>query len=232
MKTATAAFEGVEPIFITACYQLNRCLGISRDRTAELYLLVTGILGIIRARTFWNAASAAISSWRKLHVLAGFQTVSLIARWALFAISLLDSNGEAQAQGSVEERANILNTMFFWWINALLALGYRHEIAPIDLDRMPVHSSISVSTTSRNNSWLRFLYHYVYPGRPEGPGIKLAARFPSSFLMSFLTAALLRMLLLAVSFGQPFVINGILDFVQGGDNTSVGVWLIIAVVAM
>lgn len=232
MRTATAAFEGVEPIFIIVCFHVNRSLGIPRGRTIQFYLLVTGILGIIRTRTIWNTASAAVSSWRKWKVLAGFQTVSLIARWSLTAVLLLYRNEEALSQESAEERANILSTMFFWWINPLLVLGYRHEIVSIDLDSMPVHRSISVSTTSKGNSWLRSLYRYIYHRPSEGPGIRLAARFPSSFLMTYVIAVVLRMILLAVSLAQPFIISGILDFVQGGENTSIGVWLIIAIVTM
>lgn len=237
IRTTAAAFGIIEPILVIVCLFLNWRLEISRDHILGVYLLITNILNIIRTRSLWNFTLQAVSSRTSINILAGFQTASLISRFCLFGVQLLGYSqnlssphaGKESEKIATEEKSNFLSVLLFWWVGVIMFLGYRREISSTDLEKIAVHSIIFVSTHSRDNRWLSYLYRHLLSKESPKPGLRLATQFPVSYMRTYLTASALRLVLVAVTFAQPFIISGLLSFLQGEADASVGVWLVLAV---
>lgn len=177
----------------------------------NLYLLVTCIADGVRVHTLWRLA--------ELDPLTGFALPALqIAVMIMTAVSFFFSEfcssvkSRKVPNGSRayidESGGGACGMLFFGWLWPLLRYGLKNKLVADD-----IKSSLArpVATYTLRGSKVDFY----------------DAGFWASATVQFLGALLVRLLGAGTLLAQPFIINGIVSFLQGNKDRSVGVWLVV-----
>ncbi|KAK1995506.1 P-loop containing nucleoside triphosphate hydrolase protein [Colletotrichum falcatum] len=113
---------------------------------------------------------------------------------------------------SPEELANVLDRIFFWWINPILAQGYRHILTGESLP--PMCQKLS-SKPLRQQALLAWGQRAKPEGRTTLP--KVLAR---SMLPHFLAPIIPRLFLIVFRYSQPVLISTAIRFLSGSSAQS------------
>ncbi|KAK2012789.1 P-loop containing nucleoside triphosphate hydrolase protein [Colletotrichum eremochloae] len=115
-------------------------------------------------------------------------------------------------QFSPEEQANVLDRIFFWWINPILAQGNRHVLTGESLPPM----CQKLSSKSLRQQALRA---WDQRGKPEGRST-LPKVLVRSMLPHFLAPIIPRLFLIAFRYAQPVLISTAIRFLSGSSAQS------------
>lgn len=112
-----------------------------------------------------------------------------------------------------EPGSGVFGMLFFGWIWPLLQYGHKNTIATSDLE-----STIACSTATfkLGSDWISTLVD--------------ERKFLSEIALPFLGAVIFQILSAGATLAQPFIVHGIVSYLQGEQNKSVGIWLITAMV--
>ncbi|KDN60706.1 hypothetical protein CSUB01_04114 [Colletotrichum sublineola] len=110
-------------------------------------------------------------------------------------------------QFSPEEQANVLDRIFFWWINPILALGNRHVLTGESLPPMCQKLSSKPLRQQALRAWDQ-------RGKPEGRST-LPKVLVRSMLPHFLAPIIPRLFLIAFRYAQPVLISTAIRFLSG-----------------
>ena len=184
------------------------------------YFLVSCLLDTIRARTLWIVVDANLA--------AALFTATLVMRaLVLFFESSPKTHAlKAQYKGLPPESTNGIFSLFLLlWLNPLLRLGYRKDLKLTSLLRLESQMSSDVLFKETSAQWAR--------GKQE----KRHSLFLSLIRQhkrTTLAGALIRLCLTAFTFSQPFLVQGLLDYVHqdSSDSSAKGTWLIVAYAAV
>lgn len=178
----------------------------------NFYLLITCIADSVRVHTLWRLA--------KLDPSAGFALPALqIVLMIVSAIAFLFSEFCSSIKSREERKGRRVHvdepscgtcaTLFLGWLWPLLKYGNKNKLKVDDLmGSVPRPTAAYKLQTNKLDL--------------------LDTGFWASAMMQFLGAIFIRLLGAASMLAQPFIINGIVSFLQRGTDSSVGVWLVIA----
>ncbi|KAM3468574.1 hypothetical protein MY5147_007798 [Beauveria neobassiana] len=178
----------------------------------NIYLLVTCIADGVRVHTLWRLA--------KLDPPAGFalptlQVAVIIMTAVAFLFSELCSGLKSRAARKgrrvyVDEPGSGAGGMLFLgWLWPLLKYGLKNKLVADDL-KSSLPRPIAAYRLQSNNLDL------------------FDAAFWGGAAVHFLGAMFIRILGAATLLAQPFIINGIMSFLQSNQNRSVGAWLVVS----
>ena len=199
----------------------------NRSHILELALLVSAVLGGIKVHTIWarddgetrTAAATEILILRA--VTTGLYAIFLIVlSWPPRRPVNPDKRGSLLSD---EAEASLLSLLSMAWLNPLLAHGQKASITLGQISDVDVHPAT--------------VFHPL-PGTPSasptGTSRSLAAQMlrdiPVRTQLTYVLSLILGLLTTAATLGQPLVIRGLVDFLQGEQHRSVGVWLVLALI--
>ncbi|KAF9873913.1 ABC transporter [Colletotrichum karsti] len=183
----------------------------------SLYLIFSLAFDAVQCRTLWLLPN--------LHTLAAVFTGSVAMKLAMF---LLEVQGKrkfligALRNLSPEATSGIIGRGFFWWLNDLMTRGFKANLSPATL--------YNIDEGLHSEKLLHRLLLRWEQRKETGRNALVLALF-SSTKTACLAAALPRLLLIGFKFAQPFLINRIINYVDGNkgtDQKSVGYGLIAA----
>ncbi|KUI53705.1 ABC transporter C family member 3 [Cytospora mali] len=184
------------------------------------YFLVSCILDIIRARALWIIADAKLAA-------ALFTATLMMRALVLFLESSPKTHAlKAQYKGAPPESTNGIFSLFLlWWLNPLLRLGYRSDLSLTSLLRLGSHMSSEVLFRGMSAQWARAQQEKRH---------SLFLSLIRQHKRTVLAGALIRLCLTAFTFSQPFLVQGLLNYVKQGssDTPAEGTWLIVAYAAV
>lgn len=225
-------------LIISSRLPVGSLLGADALGTASYVFRLLAALGLFVCRLLWNADSllatnlyllvACISDGVRVHTLwrlaqldppAGFALPALqIAIMIMTAISFFFSEFCSSAKSREvrngrrayidESGGGTSGMLFFGWLWPLLRYGLKNKLVAEDLK-----SSLArpVATYTLRGSKVDFY----------------DAGFWGSATIQFLGALFVRLLGAGTLLAQPFIINGIVSFLQGSKDRSIGIWLVV-----
>ncbi|KAF1737236.1 ATP-binding cassette transporter abc2 [Beauveria bassiana] len=179
---------------------------------ANFYLLVTCIADGVRVHTLWRLAKLDPSTG---FALAALQVAVIIMTAVAFLFSEICSTVKSRAARKgrrvyVDEPGSGAGGMLFLgWLWPLLKYGLKNKLVADDLK----------FSLPRPNA--------IYRLRTNNLDL-FDADFWGGAAVHFLGAMFIRILGAATLLAQPFIINGILSFLQSNQHRSVGAWLVVS----
>lgn len=201
--------------FVTALSVLISRLvwGTDLKLFANMYLLVTCVADGVRVHTLWAAASNIGSGSSALPALQ----IAIVILSGLSVV--IDEIRDQFASKPLRQKAAVrvdepgsgtLSTVFFGWLLPLLRYGKQNEIGTADLkDAIPRPCA-------------------VYDMKNGSHDVPSDTAFFLNVSFHFLGAMALQALNAGATLAQPFIINGIISYLQNDLDRSVGIWLVIA----
>jgi ATP-binding cassette subfamily C (CFTR/MRP) protein 1 len=129
---------------------------------------------------------------------------------------LLEAQGKEQwlppGDYSPEETSGVFNMAFFGWLNNLLIVGYRKILSVEDLYALDPNLA---SGPIQSRFW-----RHGEDRESQTKSHKLLRTTLRTFTLPYLYPILPRVALIAFSFCRPFLINGILTYLENPDSTS------------
>ncbi|EED18735.1 multidrug resistance protein, putative [Talaromyces stipitatus ATCC 10500] len=114
-------------------------------------------------------------------------------------------------------KSSIYNRAFFWWVNRLLALGYRRHLEAKDLD--PLESAMAAEVLDR-----RFWVAWQKTSKDKR---RLIYSLMTAMPWDLLSPMVPRLILIAFTIGQPLCLRRFLDYLQGdSDKINIGYGMI------
>ncbi|KAF6825097.1 ABC multidrug transporter [Colletotrichum plurivorum] len=184
-----------------------------------LYLFPSIGFDAVQCRTLWLLPASSRGP---------LPAVSVAALAVKVVVFLLEAQGKrryliAALRGlSPEATSGIIGRGFFWWLNDLMARGFRATLSPSSL--------YQIDDGLRSEGLLQGLLRR-WDRRWGGEKHALLLSLFSSTKAAFVSAAVPRFLLIGFKFAQPFLINRIITYVdgdRGSDPKSVAYGLIAA----
>lgn len=112
-----------------------------------------------------------------------------------------------------EPGSGIFGMLFFGWLWPLLRYGHKNTIAISDLE-----PAIARSTAKFNlgSNWMSTMED--------------ERKFLCGIALPFISAVIIQILSAGATLAQPFIVQGIVTYLQNEQNKSIGIWLVIAMV--
>ncbi|GFP57675.1 ABC multidrug transporter B [Trichoderma asperellum] len=112
-----------------------------------------------------------------------------------------------------EPGSGIFGMLFFGWLWPLLRYGHKNTIAISDLE-----PAIARSTAKFNlgSNWMSTMED--------------ERKFLCGVALPFISAVIIQILSAGATLAQPFIVQGIVTYLQNEQNKSIGIWLVIAMV--
>lgn len=185
--------------------------------TSDIYLLGTCIADGFRVHTLWAAFDQPGKSTG--NTLTALQTVIIVVTVTTLILSEYKSStkiyGIRRRIGPAhvdEPNSGLLSMLFLGWLWPLLVYGGQKKIVSSDLE-----SSVVFSEAKHNTDG----------GWKTGSIDKV---FFSEFGLHLLVGAIIQMLSAGATLAQPFIVQGIISYLQSGKSSAIGIWLVIAMV--
>ncbi|KAJ3498983.1 hypothetical protein NLG97_g702 [Lecanicillium saksenae] len=183
----------------------------------DLYLLITCLADGFRVRTLWTIVSQFGDSTGT--ALFSLQTAIMVAAAGsviyaeLAACKKLEHSRKIAGPAHVsEETSGILSMLFFGWLWPLLAYGNKNNIVVADVE----------STTIRSAA----IYNLPGDWKTNAEDKK----FFSELGLQFLFGVCLQVLYAGAVLAQPFIVQGIVSYLQSEKSNASASWLIVAMV--
>lgn len=112
-----------------------------------------------------------------------------------------------------EPGSGVFGMLFFGWLWPLLQYGHKNTIATSDLESVIARST---ATFTLGSDWM----YAMEDGR----------KFIFAIALPFLGAVIIQILSAGATLAQPFIVQGIVSYLQSKQNKSIGIWLVIAMV--
>ncbi|PGH27295.1 hypothetical protein AJ80_01005 [Polytolypa hystricis UAMH7299] len=206
-----AALSFIASIFISILSYIEHTRSVRPSTILSAYLFFSILFDIVQARTLWLRLDEK--------TVAAIFTASLTVKIVML---MLESVGKRRLlfagyeHLAVESTSGVFNRSLFWWLNGLLRNGFRRLLSIHDLCEIEERFSSVVLEDC--------LQHFWDAHRERR---KFALLIASFFLLkgALFSAIFPRVCLIAFTFGQPFLINRTINFVQtrptnGTQNTS------------
>ncbi|ATY61267.1 ABC multidrug [Cordyceps militaris] len=184
--------------------------------TIDLYLLATCIADGFRIHTLWATVNQSGES--QGIVLAALQTAIMVLSAATLVFSevkaSLDLHTIRRKAGPAhvdEPNSDTLSVLFFGWLWPLLAHGSKNQLITSDTESSTIRSK---AIHQMDGDWKKCL----------------DKEFLSEFGMHFAFGVILQILSAGATMAQPFIIQGVISYLQSEKRSSTGTWLIIAMV--
>ncbi|KAH8887988.1 putative multidrug resistance protein MDR [Thozetella sp. PMI_491] len=174
----------------------------------EAYLALSALLDIAQARSLFLQPPDGDSQ-----VLGKLFLAALVAKIVLvfleeFPKRTLFASNVRSGDIAREATSGLINRTVFWWLNRLFLKGFRGMLRAGDLG--------NIDSKFESGLLLSILEHKWKASNRKGKHALLVSTL-SAFRVAFLAPVIPRLCLTGFSFSQPFLINGIIDFV-GGPN--------------
>ncbi|KAL9477688.1 hypothetical protein ACSS6W_007529 [Trichoderma asperelloides] len=184
----------------------------------DIYLLATCVADGFRLHTLW--AMAQQPSQPIGIALPALQTAVAVMSGGALILFEVFSNFKVHASrkkaGPVhvnEPGSGIFGMLFFGWLWPLLRYGHKNTIAISDLE-----PAIARSTAKFNlgSNWMSTMED--------------ERKFLCGVALPFISAVIIQILSAGATLAQPFIVQGIVTYLQNEQNKSIGIWLVIAMV--
>ncbi|KAH7316563.1 putative ABC multidrug transporter [Stachybotrys elegans] len=188
----------VEAIVIAATSYTEHLKSIKPSFLLNTYLLLTILLDVALARTFWLREGMA--------AIASVFTVSLVVKSALLVLEELPKRPLSTDNKTIprETVAGVVNRGVFWWLNSLFWTGSK---SIIDIEHL---GPIDAKFDSRQ--LLHRLEMAWEQYNKETPFALMSCTF-GVFKWQFLAGILPRLLCSAFNFAQPFLVTSVIEHV-------------------
>ncbi|KAL2071871.1 hypothetical protein VTL71DRAFT_13106 [Oculimacula yallundae] len=166
----------------------------------SIYLLVTLVFDSVQVRTLYLRQEDAS--------LLGLCTTSIVIKAALLVLESRSKRRYLRAPYngySPETTGGIFNRSFFWWINPILATGFRRLLTLDDLFQTDASLLTEPLRDRMQKSWNK--YHTRESHR-------LTASIFHCLRWSFLSVIFPRLCLIGFNYSQPFLISAAIKFVS------------------
>lgn len=148
VSVPAAAFGLLDSIFILILSTLDHNRSIRPSSILQIYLLLSLLFDIVRARTLWLISSS--------DVIARVFTASVVIKACTAFLECVEKRHLLKADYkllTVESTSGVLNASVFWWLNRLLRSGSRNVFTLADLDDVKLEFRSHVLQTSLEKSW-------------------------------------------------------------------------------
>lgn len=175
-------------------------------------MLFVCIIDAIRVHTLWRLAKLDPPSDFALPALqiAVIIMTAIIFLFSEFCFDLKYQQSRKEKPVYIDEPGRgSCGTLFFGWLWPLLKFGVKNTLTADDLSCATPRSIATYRMRSKD----RNLFD---------------TSFWSGATVHFLVAMLIRLLGAATMLAQPFIINGIVSYLQNDKDKSIGVWLVVA----
>ncbi|OLN96559.1 Canalicular multispecific organic anion transporter 1-like protein 1 [Colletotrichum chlorophyti] len=180
------------------------------------YLVLTIVLEIAQARTFWIRDGLA--------PIASVFTAALVAKVVILILEetpkrpLLRNNAEKNV--AVESTTGIVSRSLFWWLNGLFLRGFRLVIGLDDLGAIDPKFDSNVLLRKLDQAWSK---------SKKSSNWSLVVTTFWAYRLTLLAGMLPRLLFAGFTFAQPFLVNQVVNFVGSpwtDDSRSVAAGLV------
>lgn len=218
VETCTLQFVCVLVLLVR--YSASR----KRSHLFELCLLCFTLCDIFRTHTTWRLL--APNSGRQDSVIAILQTTATTIYGLLLGIAACSSTSEPPATKYVgivakESDASAISLLFLSWLNPLVSYGLKNRLSQDDVEKVEIHHNAVFQLPDGETK--------IVNGGSQNVGFmrQLARRMPLRIHILYLGSGFLSVLAAAVTLCQPLIIGGLVEFLQGNQNSSVGAWLVL-----
>ncbi|KAL1301466.1 hypothetical protein AAFC00_005715 [Neodothiora populina] len=195
---------------------LEHLKSIRPSKLLQLYLLVALVVEAVHLRTTWTRHDDLV-----------LQSIGILQVVSCASFLAAESAGKehillTRKRRSPQDVNDLFSERMFWWLNHLFKQGYRKILLPTDLDETDKDLSSPEVGRKFRLEWLR-----QYNRNPE---VSLIWITFSALTYDVLFPVLPRLLLLGVTFAQPYLILRFINYLEttteGG--TEEGVLLVLA----
>ncbi|GKT96370.1 LOW QUALITY PROTEIN: ABC transporter [Colletotrichum tofieldiae] len=163
------------------------------------YLVLTIVLDIAQARTFWIRDG--------LTPVAAVFTASLAAKVAMLVLEERPKRAhllESEKGVAVESTTGVVSRSLFWWLNSLFFQGFRLLIGLEDLGAIDPKFDSELLLGKLDRVWSN--------SKKDSNWSLIGSTF-WAYRITFLAGVLPRILFAGFTFSQPFLVNQIVNFV-------------------
>jgi len=157
----------------------------------SLYLFISTLFDAAHVRTLWL---------RHENRIAAFSTVSLAFKIIIFTLESVNKRQSLKPEFSIcspEATSGFLNRTLFWWLNPLFLHGYKSLLFLHDLCNLDKHLTTSYLSQIFEASWTK---------APKSSS-QLFTTLLRAYKAPIIYGILPRIILIALNFTQPFLIN-------------------------
>ncbi|KAH8596005.1 P-loop containing nucleoside triphosphate hydrolase protein [Bisporella sp. PMI_857] len=212
VSIAAASISMIEAIAIVVLSRSEHVRSIRPSSLLNLYLLFSLGLDFVRMRTLvklkFDTLIAALSA---ADMAIKGSLLLLEAQSKKHYLSALDSNRPPQ------EISGIFNRSTFWWLNSLFLQGYRKVLTLNDLFHMDSELSSDTTLTRFKRTWTM----------SNASSHRLGKTTVICLQRLFLAPVIPNILVMLLTFTQPFLVTALLNFISSDDNKELG-YLIVA----
>ncbi|KAH7361060.1 ATPase-like protein [Rhexocercosporidium sp. MPI-PUGE-AT-0058] len=210
--TSSTAFPFVSALYIAALSALEHARSPRPSALIQIFLLLTILFDIARARTFWLAG---ISS--EDFMFCRLFTASIVAKALVLLVESKQKSSQVQWDSKrhcPEETSGIFGLAAYTWLYSIFWNGYRTILTLEDLFALDPR----LATENLQLKLRELLQDPSTKGKKHGLG--LAKALSQTLLNSLLLPVVPRIGLIAFRFCQPFLINTLLDYLRKSDQES------------
>ncbi|KAJ9499582.1 hypothetical protein H2202_005165 [Exophiala xenobiotica] len=210
VAAAALDFSAACVLFILSCYEHSR--SITPSTIIGLYLIISLPFDAVRLRTFSLLRGSAVRG------IANLLSLSLAIKFVVLVTETVEKRSillEPYRDLPPEATSGIYSRSFLWWLNPLLRIGFGKTLSVDDLYNLD-EKLLSANVQGRfSNKWATV----KDPGR-----FGLVSTVVSILKWQLLTSAVPRLLLSAVMFAQPFLVQETINYLKDRDSqtSSVG----------
>ncbi|CZT41190.1 related to multidrug resistance protein [Rhynchosporium secalis] len=166
----------------------------------SIYLLASLIFDIAQVRTLYLRHETS--------TLLGLSTTSVVLKAVLLVLESRSKRGYLRVPYngySPETTGGIFNRSFFWWINPILATGFRRLLTLDDLFQTDASLLTDPLRNRMQNSWEKYQSRGTH---------RLTASIFHCLGWSFLSIIFPRLCLIGFNYSQPFLISAAIKYVS------------------
>lgn len=203
-----------------------------RSHLLELFLLLFVVADSFRTHTLWSLASQQQHYTATTLAISVLQTVAT-SIYLIFLVVLswptrrpLNSEEAAPAgpKALVPSEADccLLSLLFLHWLNPMLSYGRGHTISQRNMETLEVHPSSAFLSLPAGRPDLAEQWQPLW--------LEVVRNMPLRTHLAYLGVLILDILQAATTLCQPLIISGLVEFLQGDQDTSAGAWLVVALI--
>ena len=200
VSLAAAALGVADAVAVTVLSYLEHNRSVRPSTVLSLYLFVSVVFDAVQCRTLWIVDA--------VHPLAALASISLASRLVVLLLELQSKSSflveDADALGP-EATSGVISRVLLWWLNPLLARGYRTILSNQSLDNL--------DPLLRSKPLLHRMQHNWRRQRTSGKHALLRT-IVFSLKVELAYGALPRAANTAAKVSQPFLITKVIDYVQ------------------
>ncbi|KAF2664072.1 P-loop containing nucleoside triphosphate hydrolase protein [Microthyrium microscopicum] len=205
---AAAIVSLLESLAILVLSKLEHTRAIRPSSLLNVYLLLSIGLDFVRMRTLV-----------KMNVDTIVTAISAAAMAAKASLLFLEAQSKTvyfsapDTERPPQETGGIFNRSVFWWLNSLFLQGYRKVLTLNDLFQLDEELSSEKTLERFERKW---------KASSDFTNYRLPRTIVLSLTRLFLRPVIPNLVVMSLTFAQPFLVTALLDFVSSEDSQELG----------